>query len=73
MGSEDFGEFGQAGVPVVQLYVGAAEPSAFAKAKAAGTTLPGPHSSLFAPDREPTIRTGTATLTLAALELLAKH
>lgn len=72
MASEDFSELGRAGVPIVQLFVGAVEPGAFAKAKASGTNVPGPHSPLFAPDREPTIRTGTATLTLAALELLGK-
>jgi len=73
MGSEDFGVFGAtAGVPSVMLRVGAAEPGAFAKAKAAGTTVPGPHNAGFAPDREPTIRTGVATFTLSVLELLGR-
>jgi hippurate hydrolase len=52
--------------------VGAAEPGAFAKAKEAGTTVPGLHSALFAPDREPTIRTAVAAFTLSILELLGK-
>lgn len=73
MTSEDFGLFGRsAGVPSFILWVGAAEPGAFAKAKAEGTNVPGVHSALFAPDRVPTIRTGTTALTVAALELLAK-
>ena len=38
----------------------------------AGERLPGLHSSLFAPDRERTLRTGAATLTAAALEVLGK-
>jgi hippurate hydrolase len=71
MGSEDFGVFGRAaGVPSIFLRLGAIEPGVFAKAKAAGKTAPGPHSPLFAPDRERTIRTGVAALTISVLELL---
>jgi hippurate hydrolase len=73
MPSEDFGEFGRAaGVPSAMLWVGAVEPGAFARAKAAGTTVPGLHTAGFAPDRAPTIRTGVAALTLSVLELLGK-
>jgi hippurate hydrolase len=69
--SEDFGLFGRvAGIPSVQLLAGAVEPGEFAKAKAAGTTVPGLHTSLFAPDREPTINTAVAAFTLSVLELL---
>jgi hippurate hydrolase len=73
MVSEDFGVFGRtAGVPSVFIFLGASDPVALAKAKQAGTLLPNVHSPLFAPDREPTLRTGTAALTLSALELLGK-
>jgi len=72
MGSEDFSLYGQSGVPTAFLWVGAVEPKKFEQAKASGTTLPGPHSSLFAPEREPTIRTGVSVLTLSALDLLGK-
>ena len=73
MPSEDFGSFGHAaGVPSALLWVGAADPAAFTKAKAAGTSLAGLHTAGFVPDREPTIRTGVATLTLSVLELLGK-
>jgi hippurate hydrolase len=69
--SEDFGVFGRvANVPSIQLRVGAVEPGEFAKSKAAGTLMPGPHSPLFAPDRERTLRTGVAAFTVAALDLL---
>lgn len=72
MGSEDFGLYGRtAGVPAIQLSIGAIEPRLFAEAKAAGKDLPGLHSSLFAPDRERTIRTAVAAFTLSALDLLA--
>lgn len=71
MTSEDFGVFGRvAGVPAIQLRLGAIEPSAFAKAKARGELLPGPHSPLFAPDRERTIRTGVMAFMLSVLDLL---
>ncbi|MDQ6893081.1 MAG: amidohydrolase [Acidobacteriota bacterium] len=69
--SEDFGVFGRvAKVPSIQLRVGAVEPGEFVKSKAAGTLMPGPHSPLFAPDRERTLRTGVAAFTFAALDLL---
>jgi amidohydrolase len=71
--SEDFGVYGRvAGVPAVMLRVGAIEPGEFATAKAAGRTPPGPHSPLFGPDREPTIRTGVAAFTVSVLELLGR-
>jgi hippurate hydrolase len=70
-GSEDFGLFGRvAGAPSIQLRVGAVEPVEFAKLKAEGKVAAGPHSSLFAPDRERTLRTGIAAFSLSALELL---
>jgi hippurate hydrolase len=70
--SEDFGVYGRvAGVPSIQLRVGAIEPSVFAKARAAGTFAPGAHTPFFAPDREPTIRSGVSALVYSALELLA--
>jgi len=73
MVAEDFGEFGKAaGVPSVQLRVGAVEPSRYEASKKAGTPLPSLHSSGFAPDPERTIKAAATVLTLSALELLAK-
>ncbi|HEY6050184.1 MAG TPA: amidohydrolase, partial [Thermoanaerobaculia bacterium] len=69
--SEDFGVFGRvANVPSIQLRLGAVEPGEFARSKAEGRQVPGPHSALFAPDRERTLRTGVAAFTFAALDLL---
>lgn len=51
MGSEDFGEYGRAGVPGVMLQVGVVEPARFAAAKAKGEALPSIHSGLFCPHR----------------------
>ena len=74
MVAEDFGEFGKAaGVPSVLLRIGAVEPAKHASAKASGTPLPSLHSATFAPDREPTIRTGATVLALSALELFDKR
>ncbi len=73
MASEDFTEFGRLGISSTIFWLGASEPKALAAASAAGKSLPTPHNPRFAPDREPTIRTGASSLTLAALELLGKR
>jgi len=73
MGGEDFGEIGmEAKIPSVILWVGAADPQKIAAAGGDLTKLPWIHSSLWAPDREPTLKTGSAALTIAALELLGR-
>ena len=72
MGAEDFGEFGKAaGIPSAMLRLGAVEPGRFQAAQASGEVLPSPHSPLFAPDKEHSIRTGVEALVLASLEVLA--
>lgn len=73
MGAEDFGDFGrEASCPSVMFMVGGVERSKFAAAAGDMTRLPSLHSSLWAPDREPTLKAGAAGLTVAALELLGK-
>ncbi len=72
MVAEDFSEFGRAGVPALQFDVGAVNPVRFEAAQKTGAPLPSLHSSEFAPDREPTLRMGVSSLTIAALELLGK-
>jgi hippurate hydrolase len=69
---EDFSEFSLAGVPSVIFYVGGVEPTKFAAAQQSGTPLPGLHSSLWAPDREPTLKTAITAETAALLELLGR-
>jgi len=73
MVSEDFAEYGRAGVPSVQFWVGAVNPRKLEQAKAAGTPLPSLHSSEWAPDREPAIKTAVTAEVSAALELLGKR
>ncbi|HYL16915.1 MAG TPA: amidohydrolase [Terriglobales bacterium] len=72
MASDDFAEYGHAGVPALIFGLGAVEPAKFAAAKQSGETLPGPHSPFFAPDREPSLKTGIEAETAAVLELLGK-
>jgi len=73
MTSEDFAEYGQVEpkIPSVQIWLGAVPAKIFA-ATADKATLPGTHSPQWAPDAEPTIKTGIITLTSAALELMKK-
>ncbi len=72
MASEDFGVFGLEGhkIPTVMFGLGAMDPTKFAEAEAAGKTLPGPHTSLFQPSPEPTLRTGVTAMSSVAIALL---
>jgi amidohydrolase len=72
MPSEDFGVFGLEGhkIPTVMFGLGAMEPTKFAAAQAAGKSLPGPHTSLFQPVPEPTLRTGVTAMSSVAIALL---
>ncbi len=73
MGSEDFGDFGRAAkCPSLMFWLGGSEAGKFAAAQGDMTKLPSLHSSEWAPDREPTLKTGASALTVAALELLGK-
>jgi amidohydrolase len=70
MGSEDFSEYVNAGVPGVYLQVGAVEPAKFAAYKEGKVKLPSTHSPFFAPDVQPTLKTAILAETVAALTLL---
>lgn len=74
MASEDFGLFGLPGhkIPTVMFWLGAMDPVKFAAAEAAGTTLPGPHTSRFEPLPEPTLRTGVKAMSSVAIALLQR-
>jgi len=67
---EDFSEFSLAGVPSSMFYVGAVEPAKFAAAQQSATPLPGLHSPLWAPDREPTLKMAITAETAALLAVL---
>jgi hippurate hydrolase len=67
---EDFAEFNLAGIPSVDLWVGAVNPEKFAAAQQSGSTLPQLHSATWAPDYAPTLKTAITVETTALLELL---
>jgi hippurate hydrolase len=70
--SEDVGNFSLPGhqIPMTYFGLGAADPAQLAAAHAAGKELPGPHTSKFLPDPEPTIATGVESLTAVATSLM---
>lgn len=70
MTSEDFANYGQAGVKAVLLHVGAVEPKKLADARAAGKYPPGTHSPQWAPDFKPTVRSFITAETAILLDLL---
>ena len=71
MGSEDVGLFSLNGtIPAVMFRLGASDPAKLADSLKTGVQLPGPHSPLFAPVYEPTIRTGVTEMTAMALDIL---
>jgi amidohydrolase len=70
MASEDFSEFQLAGIPTLMLRIGAVEQAKYDAAMKSGTPLPSLHSSLFAPDREPTIKAAMTAEVLALRELM---
>jgi amidohydrolase len=68
MVSEDFGRFGLEShqIPTVLFWLGAVDPAKIAS----GVQLPSLHSSVFAPDAEPALRTGVTAMSDAAISLL---
>jgi hippurate hydrolase len=70
MTSEDFANYGQAGVKAVLLHVGAVEPARLAAARQAGKYPPGTHSPQWAPDFKPTVRSFISAETAILLDLM---
>ena len=70
MTSEDFAEYGVAGVPSLLLHIGAVDPAKLARVKETGVPVPAPHSPEWAPDREPTLKGAVRAEVGALLELL---
>jgi len=70
MTSEDFAEYGVAGVPSVLLHIGAVSPAQMAEVKKTGIPVPAPHSPEWAPDLEPTLKGAVRAEVTALLELL---
>lgn len=70
MGAEDFGLYSAQGVPIFMFRLGSVHPDLVAASQREGTPLPAMHSARYAPEPEPTIRTGIRAMTAAVLELL---
>lgn len=70
MGGEDFSQFGLAGVRSVLLHVGAVDAAKLAESEKTGVPVPGVHSPLWAPVREPTIKATILAETAILLDLL---
>ncbi len=68
--SEDFSAFVQQGIPGFFLSLGGADPQKLQQAQAAGSRLPSNHSSLFAPDVEPSLRTAMSVEVAMLRDLL---
>jgi amidohydrolase len=74
MGGEDFGRYGkQLRIPSLLFRVGATPAALYRASQQPGAPpLPSLHSSRFAPDPEPTLRTGVRSTLALALALLAR-
>jgi len=70
MGSEDFSQFGLAGVTAVLLHVGAVDPAKLEESHKTGVPVPGVHSPLWAPVREPTIKAAIGAETAILMDLM---
>jgi len=67
--SEDYSAFVELGIPSLYFSLGGADPAKFAEAEKGGTRLPSNHSPFFAPNVEPSLRTGI-TAEVAVLRYL---
>jgi hippurate hydrolase len=70
MGGEDFSHFGLAGVKAVLLHVGAVDAAKLEASRKSGIPIPGVHSPLWAPVREPTLKAAIAAETAILLDLM---
>lgn len=66
MGAEDFGLFGQGGVPTFMFRLGTIDPQRVVRAE----PLPSLHSALYRPEIEPSLRTGIRAMSAAVCSLL---
>lgn len=70
MGSEDFSQFGLAGVQAVLLHVGAIDAAKLEAARKSGVPVPGIHSPHFAPEHEPTLKAAIGDELAIKLDLM---
>jgi amidohydrolase len=70
MTSEDFAQYGAAGVPSALLHIGAVNAAKLEESRRSGIPVPAPHSPEWAPDYEPTLKGAIHAEVTALLELL---
>jgi amidohydrolase len=70
MGAEDFGLFGESGVPICMFWLGTIDPARLESARSQKQDLPALHSSKYYPDPRPSIETGIRAMTAAIVRLL---
>ncbi len=71
MAGEDFGRYTVGGdVPICMMWLGVVKPEELAASKNGGPAPAPLHNSRFAPDAEPSIRTGVTSFVSAVLDLL---
>jgi len=69
MTSEDFAQYGLAGIPSTLLHIGAVDPAKLAAVRDTGIPVPAPHSPEWAPAYEPTLKAAVRAEVTALLEL----
>ena len=69
MTSEDFSQYGRAGVSAVLLHIGAVSPAALAR----GDKIPDLHSPFWAPELEPTLHALVSAEVIMLMELLGAN
>lgn len=74
MGGEDFAEYGRTDpkIPICMFSIGGVKRETYDVAKGGGKPLISLHSPFWAPDPEPTLKTGVTAMTAAVLELMKK-
>jgi hippurate hydrolase len=70
MTSEDFSQYGLAGVRAVLLHIGAVDPEKLEASRQSGTPLPKLHTPQWAPEREPTLKAAITGETAILMDLL---
>ncbi len=73
MGAEDFGLFGETGVPICMFWLGTIDAARLDAARAKNEDLPALHSSKYHPDPRPSISTGIRAMTAAIIKLLPRQ
>jgi amidohydrolase len=74
MGGEDFAEYGRTDprIPICLFTIGGVKRDVFADAKRDGKPLISLHSAFWAPDPEPTLKTGITAMSAPVLELMKR-